>query len=181
MDARHAPTRLLTDRLVLRRPEPRDADSIFARYAGDPEVTRYLSFPTHRSVEDARAFVAYSEAEWTRWPAGPFLIELRADGTLIGGTGLLFETPQRAMTGYVLAKDAWGRGYATEALTAITALASGLGVRRLFACCHTGHHPSAHVLEKCGFEREGVLRAHSEFPNLRPGEPLDVLVYARVL
>jgi ribosomal-protein-alanine N-acetyltransferase len=181
MDALRAPARLLTDRLVLRRPELRDAAPIVARYAGDADVTRYLSFPTHRSVEDARAFVAFSDAEWERWPAGPFLIESRVDGTLLGGTGLSFETPRRAMTGYVLAKDAWGRGYATEALTAITALASGLGVRRLFAHCHTDHHLSVHVLEKCGFEREGVLRAHSEFPNLRPSEPLDVLVYARVL
>jgi [ribosomal protein S5]-alanine N-acetyltransferase len=177
----HAPARLLTDRLVLRRPEPRDAAAVFARYAGDPGVTRYLSFATHRSVDDARAFISFSDAEWARWPAGPFLIEARTDGMLLGGTGLLFETPQRAMTGYVFAKDAWGHGYATEALTAIVQLAARLGVRRLFAHCHTDHHPSAHVLEKCGFEREGVLRAHSEFPNLQPGVPLDVLVYARVL
>jgi [ribosomal protein S5]-alanine N-acetyltransferase len=181
MESLHAPSRVLTDRLVLRRPEPGDVDAIFSRYASDPEVTRYLSFPTHRSLDDARAFVAYSDAEWRRWPAGPFLIESRGDGSLLGGTGLLFETPRRAMTGYLLARDAWGRGYATEALAAIVGLAGAVGVRRLFAHCHTAHLPSAHVLEKCGFEREGVLRAHSEFPNLRPGEPLDVLCYARVL
>jgi len=181
MDERRAPARLLTDRLVLRRPEATDADAIFARYAGNLVVTRYLSFPTHRSAEDARTFVSLSDAEWERWPAGPFLIESRVDGTLLGGTGLSFETRQRAMTGYVLAQDAWGRGYATEALAVMVTLASDVGVRRLFAYCHTEHQLSAHVLEKCGFEREGVLRAHSEFPNLRPGEPLDVLVYARVL
>lgn len=181
MEPLHAPTRLLTGRLALRRPEPGDADAIFSRYASDPEVTRYLSFPTHRSVDDARAFVAFSDAEWARSPAGPFLIELRGDGRLLGGTGLFFETPQRAMTGYVLAKDAWGQGYATEGLVAMVELAAGLGVRRLYAHCHTDHRPSAHVLEKCGFEREGVLRAHSEFPNLQPGEPLDVQCYARVL
>lgn len=156
------------------------AAAIFSRYASDPEVTRYLSFPTHRSVDDARAFVAFSDAEWVRWPAGPFLIEPCGDGSLLGGTGLLFETPQRAMTGYLLARDAWGRGYATEALAAIVGLAGAVGVRRLFAHCHTDHLPSAHVLEKCGFEGEGVLHAHSGFPNLQPGEPRDVLRYARV-
>jgi ribosomal-protein-alanine N-acetyltransferase len=181
MDPLPVPLPLLTERLLLRRPGARDAEAVFARYASDPEVTRYLSFPTHRSIDDARAFVQYSDAEWARWQAGPLLIEARSDGTLLGGTGLMFETPQRAMTGYVLAKTAWGRGYATEALTAIAALASRLGVRRLFAHCHTDHHASVRVLEKCGFEREGVLRAHSEFPNLRPGEPLDVFVYARLL
>jgi len=181
MDPLHAPARLVTERLVLRRPELRDADAIFSRYASDPEVTRYMSFPTHRSVDDARAFVAFSDAEWERSPAGPFLIERRGDGRLLGGTGLLFETPQRAVTGYLLARDAWGRGYATETLAAVVGLAGALGVRRLFAHCHTAHLASARVLEKCGFEREGILRAHSEFPNLQPGEPLDVLCYARVL
>ena len=181
METLHPPSRLLTDRLVLRRPEPADADAIFSRYASDPEVTRYLSFPTHRSVDDARAFVAYSDAEWVRWPAGPFLIERRGDGRLLGGTGLLFETPQRAITGYLLARDAWGHGYATEALAAVVGLAGALGVLRLVAHCHTAHLASAHVLEKCGFEREGVLRAHSVFPNLQPGELLDVLCYARAL
>jgi ribosomal-protein-alanine N-acetyltransferase len=181
METRRAPERLVTDRLVLRRPEPRDTGAIFARYASDLEVTRFMSFPAHKSVDDARAFVASSDAEWARWPAGPFLIESRADGALLGGTGLSFETPTRAMTGYLLARDAWGLGYATEALGAIVVLAAELGVRRLFAVCHTEHRASARVLEKCGFEREGVLRAHSEFPNLQPGEPLDVLCYARVL
>jgi RimJ/RimL family protein N-acetyltransferase len=176
-----APARLETSRLVLRRPVAEDAAAILSRYAADPEVTRYVGFPTHRSIEDTRAFLAFSDAEWERWPAGPYLIVSRSDGTLLGGAGLSFETPQRAMTGYVLAKDAWGKGYATEALAAIVELSRQLGIRRLFALCHTGHRPSYRVLEKCGFEREAVLRCHTEFPNLRPGEPLDVLCYVRLL
>jgi [ribosomal protein S5]-alanine N-acetyltransferase len=173
--------RLLTDRLSLRRPERRDAEAIFARYASDPAVTRYVSFATHRSLDDTFSFLAYSDAEWGRWPAGPLLIESRADGSLLGGAGLLFETTHRAVTGYVLARDAWGKGYATEALNAVVDGAKRLGVRRLFAHCHTAHRASERVLEKCGFEREGVLLAHSEFPNLQPGEMLDVVIYARIL
>lgn len=171
---------LETARLRLRRPVAADAESIFSRYSSDPEVLRYLSWPQHRSVDQTRAFLAFSEAEWGRWPAGPYLIEARQDGRLLGGTGLAFETPQRAATGYVLARDAWGRGYATEALRAIVELAGGLGLRRLYALCHTEHPASWRVLDKAGFSREGVLRRHSEFPNLRPGAPCDVFCYARV-
>jgi [ribosomal protein S5]-alanine N-acetyltransferase len=181
MNAGHAPERLLTERLVLRRPEARDAEAIFARYAGDPGVVRYMSFPLHRSSADARSFIEFSDGEWARWPAGPYLIESRADATLLGGTGLSFETPRRAVTGYILARDAWGRGYATEACREMVALASELGVRRVYALCHVDHWPSAHVLEKAGFEREGILRAHSVFPNLDPEEPQDVCCYSRVL
>src|SRR5262245_29145397 len=175
-----APERIDTARLVLRRPVASDAPAIFERYASDAEVTRYLSFPRHVSVRQTRAFLAFSDAEWERWPAGPYLVESRAAGTLLGGTGLSFETFQRASTGYVLARDAWGRGYATEALHAMVDAARGLGVRRLQAFCHPEHRPSWRVLEKCGFEREGTLRLYAELPNLAAGEPCDLLVYALI-
>lgn len=175
-----APERIETSRLVMRRPRPVDAETIFTRYASDPEVTRFVAWPRHRSLDDTKAFLAWSEAEWRRWPAGPYLIELKADGLLIGGSGFAFETPWRASTGYVLARDAWGCGYATETLGAIAALAPGLGLRRLYALCDPDHGASWRVLERCGFAREGRLRRHAELPNLRPGEPSDLLCYARI-
>jgi ribosomal-protein-alanine N-acetyltransferase len=181
MRPRSAPEVLETPRLHLRRPRAGDADAIFARYSSDPDVTRYVGWPRHRSVDETRAFLEYCDAEWTRWPAGPYLIVSREDGRLLGGTGLAFETSRRAMTGYVLAKDAWGRGYATEALSAMVAVARNSGLRRLYALCHHEHRASARVLEKCDFAREGVLRAHVEFPNLIPIEPRDVVCYAILL
>jgi RimJ/RimL family protein N-acetyltransferase len=166
-------------RLVLRPPTAADAELIFERYASDPSVTRYVGWPRHRSIDDTRAFVEFSRLEWQRWPAGPYLAWSR-DGRLLGSTGLAFETPARAATGYVFTRDAWGLGYATEALGAMTALAARLGVRRLHAICHVEHYASWRVLEKGGFVREGVLRRHTEFPNLAPGEPADVFCYARI-
>ena len=174
------PERMETMRLVLRRPAPADAEAIFSRYSSDPEVTRFLGWPIHRSLEQTYAFLRFSDAEWQRWPAGPYLIEAKPAGALLGGTGLAFETPFRAATGYVLARDAWGAGYASEALRAMVTLAADLRVRRLYALCHPEHPASQRVLERCEFAREGVLRRYVEFPNLQPGEPVDVLCYARV-
>jgi RimJ/RimL family protein N-acetyltransferase len=172
-----APERIDTARLALRRPVPADADAIFSRYSSDTEVTRLLGWRRHPSIEETRSFLAFSDAEWERWPAGPYLIE-SPDGRLLGGTGLGFETPSRAATGYVLARDAWGHGYATEALRAMVALAPQVGIRRLHALCHPDHVASWRVLEKCGFTRESRMR-RTEFPNLRPGEPADALCYVR--
>ena len=174
------PERIETPRLVLRRPGAADAESIFARYASDPEVTRFLGWPRHESIGQTRAFVDFSDAEWERWPVGPYVIEARDGGQLLGGTGLAFETPFRAATGYVLAKDAWGKGFATEALGALVSRAAELGLRRLYALCSPDHIPSRRVLEKCGFTREALLRHHSEFPNHSGREPSDVLCYARL-
>lgn len=171
------PERFETARLVLRRPCAADAEAIFARYASDPAVTPYLAWPTHGSVEDTRTFLAWSDAEWAQWPAGPYLIERRGGG-LAGSTGLAFEAPDVAATGYVLARDAWGRGYATEALGAMVGLAVELGVRRLYALCHAENRASARVLEKCGFRLEGRFAESGGFPNL-PGLVHGCLRYGR--
>ena len=176
-----APEILESPRLLYRRPALADAGEIYSRYASDPDVTRFMSFRNHGSLADTRAFLSWSDAEWDHWPAGPFLVRSRADNVLIGSTGLSFETPFRAMTGYVFARDSWGKGYASEALRTMTAAAAGLGVIRLYALCHTGHAQSRRVLEKGGFVCEGILRRYLEFPNLAPGEPADVFCYSLIL
>jgi ribosomal-protein-alanine N-acetyltransferase len=173
--------RVETPRLILRKPVREDAEAIFARYASDPEVTRLLAWPRHKSVRATRAFIEFSDAEWARWPAGPYLVELRQDGSLLGSTGLAFESSDRATTGYVFAKDAWGKGYATESLRSVVDIARHVSVLRLYALCHTENPASWRVLEKCGFVREGVLPQHSKFPNLSQQELCDVLCYALIL
>jgi RimJ/RimL family protein N-acetyltransferase len=171
---------LETARLLLRPPVLEDAPAIFERYASDAEVTRYLGWPRHSSVEDTQAFVVFSQSEWARSSVGPLLVFARDSGRLLGSSGLLLETPHCAQTGYVFSRDAWGHGYATEALGAMVTLAAELKITRLYALCHTEHQASWHVLEKCGFTREGILQGHSLFPNLSP-KPLDVFSYGRTL
>src|SRR5689334_13632978 len=172
---------LKTTRLILRQPVMRDADEIFERYASDAEVTKFLGWPRHRSVQDTEAFLRFSAQEWDRRPAGPYLIVSRADGQLLGGTGFAFQTPHEAMTGYVLAKDAWSKGFATEALTAIVEVAAQIGVTRLFAPCHPEHRPSQRVLEKCRFVLDHGSKPMVEFPNLSPGVRREALYYALTL
>ena len=92
MPAMQAPERIETDG----SPPPAaasDATAIFARYASDAEVTRWVGWPRHTAIADTEGFLGFSEAEWARWPAGPYLIERRADGVLVGSTGFGFETP----------------------------------------------------------------------------------------
>jgi [ribosomal protein S5]-alanine N-acetyltransferase len=169
--------RIETGRLVLRKPTLADAEAVFQRYASDREVTKFLSWRCHQSIEETRAFLEYSEREWTQWASGAYLIESREPIRMLGSTGLHFETPMFAITGYVLAKDAWGYGYATETLSVIVEVAHTRGVRSLRASCHAENIASMRVLEKCGFVREKPDH-YVTFPNLGP-IPVESLGYVR--
>jgi ribosomal-protein-alanine N-acetyltransferase len=172
-----APETIETERLELRRPLPADAPVIYTRYASDADVTRYLGWPRHTALDDTRVFIGFSDGEWRKWGCGPYLTFSHA-GDLLGSTGLAFESPDVASTGYLLSRDSWGRGYATEMLRAMIDLAQALEVRRVYALCHVDHRSSQRVMEKGGLTFEGVLPRHMMFPNLGP-DHADVLCYAR--
>ena len=177
-----APDSVETARLVMSVPNSNDAAEIFERYASDPAVTRYLGWPTHQTLADTEGFLGFSSSQWEREGMGAYLIRSRADGRLLGSTGLgLAGQPaerHRAMTGYVLAKDAWGQGYATESLRAMVEVARGIGIISLSALCHPGHQASVHVLEKCDFARDLRWMRQAVFPNL-DAAPQDVWCFTR--
>jgi ribosomal-protein-alanine N-acetyltransferase len=177
----NAPFEIQTPRLLLCRPGAGDAEEIFQRYASDPDVTRFLSWPRHQSVSETEAFLEFSDRSWKDWPAGPYLIRAGGGAQLLGGTGFAFAAPDEAVTGYVLAKDAWGKGYATEALEAIIRAAPGIGVRRLTAQCHPLHQRSWRILEKCGFTRNPADPMPVHFPNLDPAIAQEALCYELLL
>ena len=62
-----------------------------------------------------------------------YLIFQHGEDRLLGGTGLSFKSASVAVTGYVFAQDAWGQGFATEALQAMVEVARLAGVKQLEA------------------------------------------------
>ena len=170
------PGTLVTDRLVLRRPSLGDAPAVY-EYGRDPDVTRYMTFPTHQSRADAESFLA---ACGPRWDAGQeycWLIALRDQGRVIGAISARVRGHATDI-GYVLARAHWRQGYATEASRAVVAWAAECPeTYRVWAVCDVENAASAHVLEKLGMSREGVLRRWIMHPNVSPA-PRDCYVYA---
>ena len=138
-----------------------------------------MAWPTSRSLDDTLAFIRLCDELWTRWPdAGPLLVFARDGVTLLGGAGIVNDDDATAQAGYILARDAWGRGYATEALLASVEMARRAGVRRLEASVHIEHERSCRVLEKAGFVREGIRAGRpTDFPNLPPAANRDAAIY----
>jgi ribosomal-protein-alanine N-acetyltransferase len=176
-----APDRIDTARLTLRRPCDTDADAIFSSWASDPAVTKFMSWSRHESPDDAVAFIQFSESEWVKWPAGPYLIEIRDTGEAIGSTGFGFQDVRDAEVGSVLAGKICGRGDATEARGALIELAPQLGLARLHAPIHADNTASARVLEKCGFSREHTSSIAATFPNLPSDMPSVTDLYSRAV
>jgi [ribosomal protein S5]-alanine N-acetyltransferase len=174
------PATFVTARLVGRIPRADDAPAVFASYASDPEVTRYLSWRAYDRVEPLAAFLRECVAHWEKGD-GQFawLLCLKGTDTPIGSIGMTLEGGGRAMFGYVLARKFWGRGFMTEALTLLVdwALAQP-GVYRGWAFCDVENPASVRVMEKAGMVREGILRRWHIAPNLSPA-PRDCFVCAK--
>jgi ribosomal-protein-alanine N-acetyltransferase len=175
------PERIETARLILRRPLPSDAEAVFYGWACDDVAARFMSWPRHQTVEDSRAFLDFSDVEWDRWPGGPYLIETRSTGALVGCCGFAFRNMGSAEVGYILARGAWGSGYATESLAAQVDVATALGPIALGASVHPDNQGSLRVLEKCGFDCDRSSRVTAFFPNLGDGCEAAAIRCLRVL
>src|SRR6185312_11563472 len=84
---------------------------------------------------------------------------------------------KRAEVGFMLSREAWGQGYALEAMRAVLSYAGAQGLRRLLARTHLGNRRSDSLLEELGFEEEGLLRGHV----LRDGERRDCRLFGLLL
>ncbi len=174
-----AHSEILTERLVLRPPTEVDAERIFVRYGQDQEVCRYMSWTPHRSIDDTLTFLRRITSDNAEGRSLGFLIFSRQSSELLGSVGGSIEM-HRMQFGYCLARDAWGRGYATEAAAAFVPAALAIpGLIRIQAFCDVENRSSAHVLEKIGLELEGTLRRYMVLPNLGD-EPRDVYCYAKL-
>ncbi|MCC6808119.1 MAG: GNAT family N-acetyltransferase [Deltaproteobacteria bacterium] len=173
------PERLETQRLILRRPQLADAAAMFERFTSDPSVTRFMSWATHATVDDTLAYLRFATAGWVQNEDFSYLVFARDDLRLLGSTGLHPESKAELFTGYVFARDAWGKGFATEALSAMLELAPSVRtVRSVSATCAIDHAASIRVMEKCGMQRDTILKKHQVLPNLG-AEPRDVVRYVK--
>jgi [ribosomal protein S5]-alanine N-acetyltransferase len=168
-----------TERLTIRKPGMDDADEIFRSYAQDAEVTKYLTWVPHMSLETTRSYVSQCVADWGKKSNFPFSICLKGGGPVIGMVDVRVDK-FKADLGYVLAKEYWKKGYMAEALVPIVDAFLGQSrISRVWAFCDAENYGSGRVLEKIGMECEGKLRRWMIHPNLSSA-PRDCLVFSKI-
>ena len=148
---------ILTERLVMRAYEPGDLEQLHAVLYSDVSAMALLGGP--RDIAGTRAALERSMTQqdlggFSFWP-----VFERESGLLVGEAGLFPLTPdgQDIALGYAFGARYWGRGYATEAASAVLAEAFGpLGLDRVVAITREANVRSRRVLAKLGFRTEGL-------------------------
>lgn len=158
----HIGTKALeTERLILRRFTLDDAQAMYDNWASDPEVTTYLTWPTHSSVEITKMVLAdwvprYEQADYYHWG-----LELKQTGTLIGDLAVVrvIEPIAEAELGWCMSRKYWGQGLMPEAGRAVLGyLFEEAGFNRVCARHDVENPKSGRVMQKIGMTFEGIQR-----------------------
>jgi [ribosomal protein S5]-alanine N-acetyltransferase len=153
-----------TERLRLRSLEPDDAEGLFKIY-GDPETMRHVGRSGRPVVDIAAALRAVETLRGNEAAHGFSLwaLDEREGDRLVGvaGLALVEGVGPEVEAAYILRRDRWGRGYATEVLRAVLEIGhEQLGLERIVALAYLENDASRRVMEKTGMLADGTVEAY---------------------
>jgi ribosomal-protein-alanine N-acetyltransferase len=170
-----------TDRLIVRKWEESDTKDLF-EYCSDPEVTKYLTFPTYRSKDDALARIHAMHQAYEQYCAGhkdtniDFAIELKSEGKVIGSVGFVGYKSDVLELGYVVNPKYQGQGYMTEALKGMLQYIRKHNLaKRIEAKFDSDNAASGKVMEKAGMK---FLEIRSKAICNNTNKHTDAIVYS---
>lgn len=161
-----APVALIieTERLLLRRMTPEDADALFA-VLGDPVSMEY--YPDAFSREDVSRWIAWCIASYAENGYGLYAMVLKSTGQVIGDCGHVRQNVDgvtETEIGYHVLRSLQGQGYATEAARACVEYGfTKLGAKRMISLIRPENAASRHVAEKAGMtvEKEIIRKGYA--------------------
>jgi len=151
---------LPASRIVLRAFNDDDLPAIYDIYS-DAEAMAYFSVTPIHSMDDAADILAYARRSFESRQVFAWGVADRATGALVGSCALLRPdwANGRAEVGFVLRRSDWGKGLAAEAVgRMLEYVFEELNLRRLEADVDPRNHRCRKLLERCGFQEEGLLR-----------------------
>jgi ribosomal-protein-alanine N-acetyltransferase len=146
---------------MLRPPEERDLTAI-ERGIRDPDVIRSFGRPTLSPEQ----LLELNQRRWDEGEAATFAI--CEAGLCVGHVFVNLAGAGRGTVGYWLLPEARGKGVASHAVKLVSRWAlQDLGLARLGLLTEPSNAHSVRVAERCGFQREGVLRSYVEIDGRR--------------
>ena len=151
---------LETERLILRRFTLDDAEAMFRNWVNDSDVTRFLTWQPHGSIDFTRKISLSDISKYEDLTHYQWAIVPRALNEPIGGINVveIDETCNSIGVAYRIGKSWWRQGFASEALkSVIKFLFEQVGANRIAARYDTRNPNSGAVMRKCGMSYEGTL------------------------
>lgn len=152
---------LETSRLILRPFRMEDAQAMYENWAKQEEVTKYLTWPAYKSLEDAYGILKMWTGSYIRPDFYQWAIVLKELAQPIGSISVVDydDSVEAAEIGYCIGRNFWGQGIMPEALQAVlTFLFEEVGANRVEAKHAVENPNSGRVMIKCGMSYEGTLR-----------------------
>lgn len=167
-----------TDRLILRKFEIGDAQQMYNNYCSNDNVTQFLSWNTHKSVDDTKEYV--KNFVLPRYESeNPFIwaVVYKENNEVIGSFDIckLDVAHKRAEFGWVLSENYWGKRIMPEAAKLVLDYMFSLDLVRIQAYHYIGNSKSGKAMQKLGMIHEGTLHKWS-YNN--KGELVDCEMYA---
>ncbi len=139
-----------TNRLLLREFAYSDATPMFYNWASDSEVTKFMTWPVHQTIEDSEKIVHKFVSEIGKTPR--FAITIKETGEVIGCIDVAKMYEGYPEIGYVLSRKHWNNGYMSEACQAFVEYLVHLGYKTIYISHVHNNIASQRVIEKCGFK-----------------------------
>ena len=151
-----------TDRLCLRKLSVNDAEAMYKNWASDSEVTKYLTWPPHESIETTKKLLSLWSKDYRKEDCYQWGIELKSIGEVIGTISVVGKKDEIDMVhiGYCIGRAWWHQGIMTEALSAIIDFFfNEVGCNRIESRHDINNPHSGDVMKKCGMRVEGTKRS----------------------
>ena len=160
--------RLETDRLILRRFELSDASDVYNNYASNDNVTKFLTWPSHKSVEVSKSYLEYVVSTYYNLNVYQWAIELKSNNEVVGSISVvkIDEENETFEIGYVLGESYWGLGIMPEAFEKIIKFFKDeVGVRKISARHDVNNPNSGRVMQKVGMHFVGKSKGSNNNQN----------------
>lgn len=168
-----------TERLILRKLELSDVESVYNNWCSDKEVSKYVTWDTHQSLNDTAEYVKCKVDLYERNYRFDWVVVIKETNEVIGEIDAVKTSVNYSLVelGYCFGSKYWNQGYATEALSAVVKyLKEVANVEKITACHISTNHASGRVMQKAGMTYDATLKEYVVDKNTK--QRADLIYYS---
>lgn len=169
---------IIKSKKFILRPYRKGDEEAVARHAHDKEIAANTAVPYPYTLKDAKEWVKINLTKYNKPDSDHRVFAIEIDGEACGTVSLCkIVKEHKAELGYWLGRKYWGQGVMIEVVKLITKYGfKELKLRRIYAHVYLFNPASKKVLEKAGYETEGILKKEAK----KGGKYIDAYLLAKV-